>query len=74
MGSKWWKWRMKKCKDERKTGVTSKGGEEKGKRMEEEGLDFSSVNVKVKVKLQLIYNTSLLTSELYKNYWCREGG
>lgn len=62
----------KKCREERRTGVTSKKGEEKGKQMEEEGLDFSSVNVKV--KLQLIYNTSLLTSELYKNYWCREGG
>lgn len=49
-----WKWRMKKCGEERRMGVTSKGGEEKGKQMEEEGLDFSSVNVKVKV----MYNTT----------------
>lgn len=44
-----WKWRMIKFGEERRMGVTSKGGEEKGKPMEEEGLDFSSVNVKVKV-------------------------
>lgn len=44
----------------------------KWKQREEEGQDFSSVNVKV--NLQLIYNTSLLNPELYINYWSREWG
>lgn len=40
-------------------GVKCKGGEGKGREMEEEGLEFSSLNVKV--KLQLIYNIICLS-------------
>lgn len=51
-----------KYREERRIGVKSHRGVEKRKEMEEEGSDFSSLNVKVELKrvLTLIFHLDLL--------------